>query len=135
MTPLPLGERDRYFDDAHGEYGITPGRLDEFESPLEVVDDQDTPSPPSSDTHYTLHHTLAAEPEAEPVLEPGSVLGGGEVKLVKAIGRGAFSCVWLGERGGSVVAVKVAPSDDIVTRSSYEREAEIIKVRFGSSLS
>ena len=123
--PLRLGQGEpgqRYIDDAHGEFGITPGRLDDFESPLEV--DEDTPSPPSSsDTHYTT------EPEPEPVLQPGSVLGG-EVKLVKALGRGAFSTVWLGERGGNVVAVKVAPSDDRVTRSSYEREAEIIKVRF-----
>lgn len=122
--PLRLGQGEpgqRYIDDAHGEFGITPGRLDDFESPLEV--DEDTPSPPSSsDTHYTT------EPEPEPVLQPGSVLGG-EVKLVKALGRGAFSTVWLGERGGNVVAVKVAPSDDRVTRSSYEREAEIIKVR------
>ena len=123
-TSLPLGERgQRYLDDTQGEFGITPGRLDDFESPLEV-DDQDTPSPPSSsDTHYTLHHT-----EPEPVLQSGSVLGG-EVKLVKVLGRGGFSSVWLGERGGNVVAVKVAPSDDKFTRSSYEREAEIIKVR------
>jgi len=139
-------------DIRHGaDAGVVFEELEvKVESPVES-----TPSPLSDHWYGEGGGDGNAEGEVYK-LESGMVLTGPvsegvlEFELVRPLGRGAFSSVWLardrsgdafasgvgfgaagkeeGEAGGRLVAVKVAPRDDKVTRLTFEREVSILRV-------
>jgi hypothetical protein len=117
-TPHPHPSSDFYFNsDGHPEFG--------HESPTES-----TPSPREDDSHGVYTH----------ILEAGTLINGDSkedgpisLSLIRALGRGAFSSVWLAQdnsdtANGRLVAVKVAPRDNHVTMLTFEREAEVLRV-------
>ncbi|KAF7970181.1 hypothetical protein HWV62_24816 [Athelia sp. TMB] len=91
---------------------------------------------PSDDSHCAgtadTHITVPSPVEA---LEPGTTVAGCE--LVKPLGRGGFSAVWLAKRastgegadehaGGRLVALKLAPRRDALAVRVFAREAAIL---------
>ena len=111
---------------------------DDYESPTES-----TPSPKDNFFKGVYAHALEAGTVIDGYSnEDGSI----SLSLIRALGRGAFSSVWLaqdisqsqspidagayshGTLDGRLVAVKVAPRDNHVTMLTFEREAEILRV-------
>ena len=142
-TPHPHTATELYFGDWANEGHRVLEEEDEYESPAES-----TPSPRDDDPKGIYTH----------ILEAGTVINGDSnddgpvsLSLIRALGRGAFSSVWLAENisdphvdsgacnhdrhafgdgtaAGRLVAVKVAPRDNHVATLTFEREAEILRV-------
>ncbi|KIM87387.1 hypothetical protein PILCRDRAFT_3869 [Piloderma croceum F 1598] len=135
-TPHPQTNTELYF----GDLSTKSRRVleedddgDNYESPTES-----TPSPKDNFFKGVYAHALEAGTVIDGYSnEDGSI----SLSLIRALGRGAFSSVWLAQDisqadagayshvgdGGRLVAVKVAPRDNHVTMLTFEREAEILR--------
>jgi hypothetical protein len=142
-TPHPHPSNDLYFESRADNARVL--EEDDTESPAES-----TPSPREDDSRGIYVYTLEAGTVINGEVNEGRSIS---LSLIRALGRGAFSSVWLAQNNteapsdveagaysrdgdaynhdpshGRLVAVKIAPRNNHITTLTFEREAEVLRV-------